>query len=43
MAMCDIVGKLNDLNIIILETFLVHYILQILLAKYNLFKVSYNT
>ncbi|CAA6667266.1 unnamed protein product [Spirodela intermedia] len=43
MVMHGIVGKLNDLKIIILEAFLVHYILQTLPAKYDLFKVSYNT
>ncbi|CAA7405190.1 unnamed protein product [Spirodela intermedia] len=42
-AMHDIVGKLNDLKITILETFLVHYILQTLPTKYDLSKVSYNT
>ncbi|CAA6674575.1 unnamed protein product [Spirodela intermedia] len=39
-AMHDIVGKLNDLKITILETFLVHYILQTLPTKYDLSKVS---
>ncbi|CAA7404094.1 unnamed protein product [Spirodela intermedia] len=43
MVMCDIVGKLNDMKIIILEAFLVHYILQTLSIQYDLFKVSYNT
>ena len=39
MAMRDIVGKLNDLNI----TILVHFILQTLPPEYDLFKVSYST
>ena len=41
--MHDNARKLNDLNITIIESFLVHFILYILLAEYNPFKVSYNT
>ncbi|CAA6656128.1 unnamed protein product [Spirodela intermedia] len=43
IAMRDIAEKLNDLKITIPKIFLVHYILQTLPIKYDLFKVSYNT
>ena len=43
MVIRGIAGKPNDLKITISNSFLVHFILQILPPEYNLFKVSYNT
>ena len=38
MAMRDIAGKLNDLNITISDSFLVHFILQTLSPEYDLLR-----
>nr|CAD1817231.1 unnamed protein product [Ananas comosus var. bracteatus] len=43
MEMKDIAFQLNEMEFTISETFLVHFILNSLPAKYGPFKISYNT
>lgn len=43
IKMKDIVTQLKSLEIEILESFLIHLILNSLLTEYEVFKISYNT
>ena len=43
MHMMDIAAQLNNLEVTILESFLVQYILCTLPPQYSPFKISYNT
>ena len=43
MRMRDILAQLKTLEVTMLETFLVHYILNTLPQQYGPFKISYNT
>ena len=43
MRMRDIAAQLKSLEVIMLDTFLVHYILNTLPQQYSPFKISYNT
>ena len=43
MHMMDIAAQLNNLEVTILESFLIQYILCTLSPRYSPFKISYNT
>ena len=43
MSMCDMANKLKTLDMAISYSFLVHFIMTSLPARYSPFKISYNT